>query len=147
MLGFLCSYRSAGEGRNTCFVPTAISALRRSDHRVFRADSRHYRVVLYCDGSYSYCKSCVSGIVVWDPIADERLELPSAPLSVDSLRLGSPESGYGCGKHCLRTVHRVEKHCLRIVDSTYARPGDHGLTAVVLCTAVCDHTDCHRSPF
>ncbi|WVZ61583.1 hypothetical protein U9M48_011435 [Paspalum notatum var. saurae] len=79
-LGFLCSY-SPAEGGNTRFVPTPASPLRRANHRAFQADSRHGRILLH-----GYLASTVaSGLVVWDPIADERIGLPRPPLFLDSL--------------------------------------------------------------
>ncbi|CAL5034408.1 unnamed protein product [Urochloa decumbens] len=77
MLGFLYdSCDSDSSNTHTCFVPTSSSCLPHAGYYGMRPwDSRHGRILFR---AYRSARSIT--IIVWDPVTDERHELPKPPL-------------------------------------------------------------------
>jgi len=80
LLGFLCDLKGPVTAR---FVPTSTFRPPRADHRGFRPhDARHGRVLLRPHPSHH----AAFGLVVWDPVTDERTKLPRPPLFASTWR-------------------------------------------------------------
>jgi len=72
MLGVVCDGIWDGKGPSARFVPTSSCRPPRANHRGLRSfDARHGRVLLH--------GSAYTDFIVWDPITDQRVELPSPP--------------------------------------------------------------------
>ncbi|OQU81126.1 hypothetical protein SORBI_3006G013600 [Sorghum bicolor] len=73
MLGVVCDGIWDSKSPYARFVPTSSCRPPRANHRGLRSfDARHGRVLLHHGGAYT-------DFIVWDPITDQRVELPSPP--------------------------------------------------------------------